>query len=615
MVARNLIGGEYGLRSRLGWTEYAVGLDGPVRSILPFTGSAASGANDRLFVTTETGIWNVSGGGYTAPTLLTADHTDGGGTNRWGAGYYFTVSAIFIDPISSFTNTGVGHRSNVLEATGSTAEGVLTLTWTEVQGATGYRVWHTNAAGTAIIGHRDVTGGGTLSYSWTDAVVTGLPSSFPTINEVTQVYTFGTASASSGFGVSTVVVNAAGNHFLAYCDEENGYILYEEDGAVWNAGGPTGAEVTGVTAGKLVHVMSWKNRLWFTEYETGSAWYLDVGALGGAATEFVFGTRFKAGGTLVGLWSWTYDGGSGIDDSLVAVSSGGDVLVYRGTDPNVLGAFALSGVWQIGRPPKGRRIATEDGGDLLLMSSLGILSMSKLVNGASSFDRTQYETTKVANLFGQVYASANTVDGWAMHIHPEDACLMVWTPAGTATESGQLVMSIATKGWSQYSGLPAGLCAGAWGGLLYFGTDDGRVCINTGYVDGVLLSDSSAATAIDWTLITAFTTLGSPVQKRLQNIRTRILCQGGEVPLTVEARYGFDLSEPDAPQSVTTSGTNTWDSALWDQATFSGGYAPQSRLFGAFGCGSEVALAVRGQTKARMTLVGMDVSFTVGGMR
>jgi len=60
VYAYNLIAGEYGLRSRLGYKEWCTNLSGTldntVRSVLPFTGSAKNGSKDKLFAVTSTGI-------------------------------------------------------------------------------------------------------------------------------------------------------------------------------------------------------------------------------------------------------------------------------------------------------------------------------------------------------------------------------------------------------------------------------------------------------------------------------------------------------------------------------------------------------------------------------
>jgi hypothetical protein len=488
----NLIGAEYGLRSRLGWREWCTGLGGEqVRSLLPFAGS--TGAANRLFACTTSGIWDVSS---------------------------------------------------------STAAPV-------------------------------------------------------------KVLTFGTQSGDSGWGTSTVYVNAAGNHFLCYWDEANGYITYAESGAAWTVGGIAGVPVTGVDPANLVFGMSWKNRLWMVERDTARAWYLDVGAASGAATSFNFGARFKAGGELRGLWSWTYDGGSGIDDALVAVSGGGDVVIYKGTDPSQATTFGLAGVWYAGAVPTGRRLCSDNGGDLLLMSSTGIQALSKLSTGGVSYT-SQYETGKIANLFNQLQASTSTLRGWAMRIHPLDAALMAIVPVAVNQSTQQLVMSLSTRGWHQYRDMPVGVCAEPWGGTLYFGTEDGRVCVNDGYVDGVTLADPNSYSTVNWSLLTGFSNLGVPNQKRVQLIRPTLLSQGGAISHEAQARYRWNLEEIAGVSASPGSGA-LWDSALWDQAVWGGQYQAQQRVFGASGVGPEVAIAIRGAASSRMTLTGIDVALDVGG--
>jgi hypothetical protein len=81
----NLVAAEYGLRSRLGSREWCTGLtggsDNVVRTMLPFFGPAGSGANDRVFATTSTGIWDVTSSSA-SPTQVIAF-----GTTSGDAGY------------------------------------------------------------------------------------------------------------------------------------------------------------------------------------------------------------------------------------------------------------------------------------------------------------------------------------------------------------------------------------------------------------------------------------------------------------------------------------------------------------------------------------------------
>lgn len=491
----NLIGAEYGLRSRLGWREWVTGLNGEqVRSLLPFTGSTKSGSSNRLFACTTSGIWDVSAS-TTTPT---------------------------------------------------------------------------------------------------------------------QVVTFGTQDGDSGFGISTVFVNSAGGHFLCYCDEANGYYVYEEATTTWTAAGLPANPVTGVDPTRLAFVMGWKNRLWFVEKDTAAAWYLDIGAVTGPAVKFNFGARFKYGGDLRGLWSWTYDGGSGIDDALVAVSGGGDVVVYKGTDPSSASTFGLSGVWYTGSVPSGRKFATDFGGDLLVMSSTGIQAMGRLVTAGNGF-AIQYETAKIANLFNTLQSSTANLRGWSMRIHPKDSALMVLVPVASGQPTQQLVMSLSTKGWHQYRDMPVGVCAEPWGGTLYFGTEDGRVCMNDGDVDGVLLADPNAYSPVYWSALTGFTNMGRPTQKQITLMRPTIQSQGGSIPHEIAARYRWDLSEIPAISAAAPSGGALWDVALWDQAVWGGSYSAQQPVRGAFGIGPEVAIAIRGAASSRMVWSGVDIEWDEGG--
>ena len=49
----------------------------------------------------------------------------------------------------------------------------------------------------------------------------------------TKVYTFEAQDLTSGKGAGTAFTNVAGEHFYAYCDETNGYLLYRESTGAW----------------------------------------------------------------------------------------------------------------------------------------------------------------------------------------------------------------------------------------------------------------------------------------------------------------------------------------------------------------------------------------------
>jgi hypothetical protein len=255
-------------------------------------------------------------------------------------------------------------------------------------------------------------------------------------------------------------------------------------------------------------------------------------------------------GPLRGLWSWTYDGGAGIDDSLVAISAGGDVVIYQGTDPASASTFALKGVWSVGAVPEGRRFATASGGELLILSALGLVPISVLTRGATTYDPANSLTRAIAPLFGRLFASYGAYRGWSVQTHPTANGLLVVVPVSDAGDSQQLFFSFATKGWYVWRDLPI-LCAATWSRELYFGTGDGRVCVQRGYVDDVQLDDSSDFDPVEYSGLTAFWNGGNARNKQVQLIRPVLDSDVGLPVCQTTAKYDYDTVEPTAPTDTT----------------------------------------------------------------
>jgi hypothetical protein len=475
----------------------------------------------------------------------------------------------------------------------------------------GYRQWCTNLSGAADNTVRSMlpfTGGSSNgSTNKLFAVTsTGIWDCSSSSSSPTQVLTFASSANNAGRGVATVVVTAAG-HFMLYADEENGLFQYTESTNTWAV-----STVSGINPSNVVSVMMWKHRVFLTEKDSTSAWYLDAGAVTGTATEFDFAQRFKAGGTLVGLWSWTYDGGAGLDDSLVAISQGGDVAIYQGSDPSDATDFGLRGIWQLGAVPAGRRIATDTGGDLLLISTMGALPASKLVVGGASFS-SQYATAKIANEFTRLMSLYRGTQGWGLYQHPGDGALLVTVPEyGAQSATTQLAMSYASGGWSKYRDLPV-VSGCVWEGDFYIGTADGMVCRAIDYVDNVDISDPESYDSIDWSLLTRYHNLGNANQKRVELIRPVVLSGQLTPSVSSVARYDYDLREASEASGSGSGGSGAWDSGVWDSSLWGADYIASNLFSGAQGMGRDVAIAMRGNALSKTTLVGIDVFYNQGG--
>jgi hypothetical protein len=295
-----------------------------------------------------------------------------------------------------------------------------------------------------------------------------------------------------------------------------------------------------------------------------------------------------------------------VDDLLVAVSSAGDVLVYEGTDPASPSTFDLKGDWSIGALPAGRRIATDFGGDLLVLSLLGVVSLTKLVAGSTgAATPDQYATYKIHALFHQYAQTLRSMRGWSIRLHPDDNVLLVNTPP-TGGKYEQLASSLTTQSWSVFQGLPL-LSSELWRGKLYIGTPDGRVCLVTGGED-----DGSP---VEWSGQTAFQPGAQPTRMKLEMIQPLIIASGPQPGIEVSARYDFDTSAVKVtPPSPDESVLSLWDTAHWDAAYWPGADLPYSPWRGAFGNGRYMSLAFRGRSSDRAILVGFNVRFTSGGI-
>lgn len=430
-----------------------------------------------------------------------------------------------------------------------------------------------------------------------------------------QVFAFASDTDLAGYGVCHAVVTAAG-HYLLYCDEENGLHIYSETTDTWAAAvaGVGPGEFDGADPADFVFVTTFKKRVMFVERGTARIYYLDAGAIAGEVTPFEVGTQFKAGGSLVGAWNWTMDGGAGLDDALVMVSTGGDVAIYQGTDIADANNFGLKGVWFVGGLPAGRRIATDFGGDMLLLTALGPLPLSRLLSG-NPIAEQQYATAKIQNLINLLMLSRSALRGWTLRLHPQDNTLLLMVPTTDGAATEQLAMPLARPGaWYPYRDLPI-YSSEVWAGKLYFGTTDGRVCVNEGYVDGVKIAaaDAGAFTPVQWGVSTAPTNMGRPTQKRIQMIRPTLLSDSGRPDFRVEARYRYDAHEMSPVSGTNGSADDAWDAATWDSDVWAGEYRAAQQTFGATGMGVEVAIAIRGTAQTRTILVGFDVAFDEGG--
>jgi F0F1-type ATP synthase membrane subunit c/vacuolar-type H+-ATPase subunit K len=350
-------------------------------------------------------------------------------------------------------------------------------------------------------------------------------------------------------------VNSGGS-YLVCVNGADDLLLY--NGTTWTqVDGASVPAITGVTTADLVGVTVFKNRIWFVEDGTLSAWYLGTQAVSGAATEFDVSSQCRRGGFLMAIGSWTIDAGDGVDDYLVFVTSEGEILVYRGTDPASAATWALQGRWEVGSPI-GRRCLQKYAGDLLVISQDGVLPLSRALQSSrinpkvALTDRIQFAMSEAAGLYGTVF-------GWSLTLYPGQNMLLLNVPMDS-THSDQFVMNTITGAWARFTNWNAN-CLEWHAESIWFGTA-GKVVKAWSGTD-----DMGADIQADGK--SAFNYFGSRRQKQFTLARP-IIASTTLPPLAVGLNLDFSDADPVGVVSGNLSAAALWDSGTWDAALWGG---------------------------------------------
>lgn len=420
---------------------------------------------------------------------------------------------------------------------------------------------------------------------------------------------FPTPTSRSGQGIWTANTTIGG-FFEHYCDEEYGAYLYTESTDTWAR--LTTSDITGVDPHLLCFVMIFKSRLWFIQRDTGSAWYLPVGVNIGAATQFNFGNKFRHGGTLQALYNWTLDGGIGVDDYLVAVSSSGEVIVYKGDDPTDATNFSQVGSWFIGAVPVGRRIGGTFGGDLYLLSIYGLQPISKLIQGTLDQVDSIELSRKISPAIQAVMALTLSTFGWEVKLVPSENALFIATPDQTGFPHLQYVQSTNNQGWSQYNALPM-YSGEMWHGTFYMAALDGNVYTHTGSSDNFPRSGVGNGTAILGAIITSFQDYQEYGLYHIPGFVRPVFLGNAQPQYQLNVLFDYNLTLPPAMGLLIPPVGAVWDLGVWDVAVWVGDLIESEPVVGAGGIGRAIAMALQTSTVAPTTLIRFDATAETGG--
>ena len=374
------------------------------------------------------------------------------------------------------------------------------------------------------------------------------------IYDVSASGVIGAAAVACTFGEwESLNFATAGGNFLFAVNGIDSAKTY--DGTTWAI-----PAITVATSSTWSYITAHKKRIWAVEKNTMNIWYLPVDSIAGAATKFPVGSLFKKGGYVLALGTWTIDGGSGIDDLFVIVTSNGEIAVYQGTDPASSATWGLIGVYEVSKPV-GKKPLLIFGGDLLYLGMSGLLPLSKLVQ-STTVDISAQISYNIDGAFADAVTTYTSTSGWQIVTYRTANLLIVNVPVSIDTLSYQYVMNTITKKWCRFTGWNATAFAqhNGWG---YFA---GATTVYQAWT-----GSNDAGAPITGIVRQAYSRLGQGGQKKITLVRPNIgLAGSAQLSLSLDAdfkTFGGQTIFTYAPAIL----GGLWDAALWDTGLWDGG--------------------------------------------
>ena len=366
-----------------------------------------------------------------------------------------------------------------------------------------------------------------------------------------------------------VNITTAGGNFIEMCNGADS--VYTFNGTTWT---DQSGNITGVTSSTLIGINLHKNRLWFVQVGTLKAWYLPTQSISGAAAALDLSAYCPHGGYLMAMATWTIDAGYGVDDMAVFITSNGDCLVYRGTDPSSASTWALVGVWWLGSPV-GRRCFVKYAGDLLIITEDGLLPLSGALQSSRLNPRVAL-TDKIQQATSLAVTNYGANFGWCIAPFAQQNALILNVPVSTNANQQQYVMNTITGAWCNFTGWQANVFEIYENGL-YFG--------GSSFIGKAWSTYADAGQAIPTQGLQAFSHFGSPAQlKRFTMMRPTFYASSPPAVLG-QINVDYDKSPATATLAAASAIGALWDTGVWDTGVWGSGLELSRLWQGASGVG------------------------------
>ena len=337
---------------------------------------------------------------------------------------------------------------------------------------------------------------------------------------------------------------------LAYYTDANG------DGHI----GAWGFSGTGLTDTRIIAGTVSKEFLWFVEKNTLKAWYTaTAGNVSGTLNSFDLSQMSKWGGELIAIANWTIDGGTGIDDYTVFITSEGEVFVYGGANPNDPDNWEMKGSYKISQP-LGYRCTMKYQGDIVVMCQDGYFPLGRALAASNAGDSLVAYSDNIRGLVIERTSQNKWRKGWQSVVYNKKGYAIFNVPVSEQFE--QHVVNVATGAWCRFTNIRA-MCWCVFQDNIYFGSDWQVFRFDDG--------NSDNGTVIEGVVEQAFSDLGTEGIKKITLLNPRT-ASSAPYELTVYTDVDYTNRNLQYTNSIGYVAGSLWNVSYWatpeNQITF-----------------------------------------------
>lgn len=352
----------------------------------------------------------------------------------------------------------------------------------------------------------------------------------------------------------------SGGSYLVGVNAVDSYFYYKSPTwtsvATFNVGGGSPGET--IATNKFNYVAVHQRALFFLEKGAMNFYFLPIDSITGDVKRFPIGGLFRKGGSLVAMGSWTIDGADGPDDMAVFLTSEGQAGVYSGTDPSSPSAWNLRGVFDVGIP-LGRTPFFKLGGDLLVLTTYGVTSLSKLMKEGWTSSKTTI-TDIISSLYQELASGVESSPDWRITANPKLSLLMINVPGTSTRPQQQLAMNLVTGAWTVFKGWPA----------TSWELHDGQLYAGIGSkVAKVWTRSGDFGQRIPCYVRCAWTYLRPRARTKQVNLIRFLMRIAGGLSISAGLDVDFQVSNMFYPLAITTYDSSRYDAGEWDSARWS----------------------------------------------